>query len=116
MTKYDFEKLRGTKLEEILIALEAKSPFATMIDFSRSLDMEGVYGVLCAISQWAGYSDARVVVDKDRLIERYLALRRLKMRNNKLFATLMLELDLSEVTIKRNLKELVEEGRLNEDD
>lgn len=116
MTKYDFEKIRGTKLEEILIALDAKPPFTTMIDFAKNLDMEGVYGVLCAISQWAGYSDARVVVDKDCLIERYLELRRLRMSNNKLFATLMLEFDWAESTIKRNLKELVEEGRLGFND
>lgn len=116
MTKYDFEKIRGTKLETILIALDAKSPFVTMVDFSKKLNMEGMYGVLCAIAQWAGYLDARVVVNKDRLIERYIELRSLRLRNSKLLATLMLEFDVSESTIKRNLKELAEEGRLNEND
>lgn len=116
MTKFDFEKIRGTQLEEILIALDAKSPFTTIRDFSETLGMGGSYGAIASLARWSGFSDARITVNKEDLIKRYLELRDLKTSNNRLFATLMLDFDVSEACIKRNLKELIEEGRLSDDD
>jgi hypothetical protein len=103
MTKFDFEKIRGTQLEEILIALDAKPPLTT------------IRGAIASIARWSGLSDARTTVNKEHLIKPYLELRDSKTSTNRLFATLILDFDV-EASIKRNLKELIKEGRLSDDD